>query len=85
MGKRSLGVINDLCSPVDVTNRFINLTLQTIEENSQEREFLLESKKGIRRTSLLLKRLNRYAREIERELREIPTGSKQSERFGGEQ
>lgn len=75
MYKRSMGIINDLCSPIDVTNRFINLTLQTIEEGSQSREFLLESKRSIRKTSDLLKRLNCYAKEIEREIVEISTSS----------
>jgi hypothetical protein len=74
IGRKSAGIINKLGSPIDVTNRFINLTLQTIGENSQGREFLLESKRGIRKTSHLLKTLNRYAREIEREISEISGG-----------
>jgi hypothetical protein len=41
--------------------------LQTIEEGSQSREFLLESKEGISKTLALLKRLNNYAKKIERE------------------
>lgn len=76
MCKRSMEIINDICIPIDVTNRFINLTLQTIEENSQSREFLLESKRSIRKTSNLLRRLNCYAKEIEREISEISTSGK---------
>ena len=79
IGKKSAGIINKLCNPIDVTNRFINLTLQTIDENSQGREFLLESKRGIRQTSDLLRRLNRYAKEIEREISEISGSCQQSE------
>lgn len=82
IGKKSSGIINELCSPIDATNRFINLTLQTIDEKSQGREFLLESKRGIRKTSHLLRRLNRYAIEIEREISEISGSNKQGKRSG---
>lgn len=71
MGKISIGLINELDSPIDSINRFINLALQTIGENSQSRQFLLESKQGIRKTSHLLKRLNNYAKKIEEEIEEI--------------
>lgn len=71
MGKTSIGIINELYSPIDSINRFINLALQTIGENSQSREFLLESKEGIRKTSRLLKRLNTYIKRIEEGLHEI--------------
>ena len=71
LGIISTGIINKLYNPIDSINRFINLALQSIEEDSQSRQFLLESKHGIRRTSLLLKRLNNYAKKIEEEIREI--------------
>ena len=71
IGEISKGIINELCSPIDATNRFINLALNSIEEGSQIRQFLLESKQGIRKTSVLLKRLNNYAKKIEKEIREI--------------
>lgn len=71
MGKISVGLINRLDSPIDSINRFINLALHTIGENSQCRQFLLESKQGIRKTSSLLKRLNNYAKKIEKELQDI--------------
>ncbi len=71
MGRKSAGIINELESPIDSINRFINLALQTIGENSQSRQFLLESKQGIRKTSHLLKRLNDYAKKIEKEFLEI--------------
>ena len=76
MGKISADIVDELCSPIDAANRFINLTLQTIEENSQSREFLLESKQGIRKASHLLKRLNTYTKQIEREAREISASRK---------
>lgn len=72
MGKITKGIINELYSPIDATNRFINLALQSIGENPQGRQFLLESKEGIRQTSLLLKRLNDYAKKIEDEIRKMP-------------
>jgi hypothetical protein len=75
MGKISIGLINELDSPIDSINRFINLALQTIEEDSHSRQFLLESKQGIKKTAQLLKRLNNYARKIEKEIngiQEIP-------------
>lgn len=74
LGTISAYTINEISSPIDAANRFINLTLQTVEENSQSREFLLQSKQGIRRTLLLLKKLNNYAKRIEREIREMSTG-----------
>lgn len=72
MGAISKGIINDLYSPIDATNRFINLALHSIGENPQGRQFLLESKEGIRRTSMLLKKLNNYADKIEDEIRNMP-------------
>ena len=71
MGKVSVDIINQMGSPIDSINRFINLALQTMGENSQSRQFLLESKQGIRKTSHLLKRLNDYAKEIEKEFVEV--------------
>lgn len=76
LGKISVGIMNEICGPIDSVNRFINLTLQTIDENSQGREFLLESKEAIRKTSVLLKRLSNYAKKIEKEIREISTCSR---------
>ena len=72
MGEITKGIINELYSPIDATNRFINLALQSIGENPQGRQFLLESKEGIRKTSLLLKKLNNYAKRIEEEIQKIP-------------
>lgn len=71
MCKISTGLVDRLYNPIDAINRFINLALQTVEEDSQSRQFLLESKQGIRKTSHLLKRLNNYTRMIEKEIREI--------------
>lgn len=76
MGKISAGIINDLSSPIDSANRFINLTLQTAGENSQSREFLLESKEGMRKALQLLRKLNNYAKKIERQIVEISTDAK---------
>ncbi len=67
------GIINDLYSPVDATNRFINLALQAIGENPQGRQFLLESKQGIRKMSLLLEKLNNYTNKLEEEIRNALT------------
>lgn len=71
MGRISVKIINKLYNPIDSINRFINLALQNIEENSQSRQFLLESKQGIRNTAMLLKRLNNYAQKIEKEISDI--------------
>ncbi|MFA6320576.1 MAG: hypothetical protein WCY36_01825 [Candidatus Omnitrophota bacterium] len=76
MGEISKGIINELYSPIDATNRFINLALQSIGENPQGRQFLLESKEGIRKTSLLLNKLNNYAKKMEEEIRKMPDTSK---------
>ena len=71
MGEISKGIINELYSPIDASNRFINLALETLDESSQGRQFLLESKEGIRKMSHLLKKLNECAKRIEKEIREI--------------
>lgn len=72
MGRISASIINEMYDPIDAINRFINLALQSLEEGSQSRQFLVESKKGVRRTSALLKRLNRYVQRIEEEMHKIP-------------
>lgn len=82
MGKISKGILNEICDPVDAANRFINLTLQELDENSQGREFLLESKKGVKRISSLLERLNCYAKKIEKELSETSTANIQNQYSG---
>jgi hypothetical protein len=71
MGKKYNGIINEISSPIDATNRFINLALHSIGDNSQGRQFLLESKQGIRKTAVLLKKLNDYSKKIESEIREM--------------
>ncbi len=76
MGEVTKGIINELYNPIDASNRFINLALRAIGENPQGRQFLLESKEGIRKTSLLLKRLNNYARKIEVEIRNMANSGK---------
>lgn len=68
MGEISKGIINELYSPVDSVNRFINLALHTLGEGSQSRQFLLESKEGVRKVSTLLRKLNDYAKKIEKEI-----------------
>ena len=70
--------INQLYNPIDAVNRFINLALQSLESNSQGRQFLVESKQGIRRTSLLLKQLDHNCKEMEKEI--LRMGSQQHER-----
>jgi hypothetical protein len=71
MGRSSKKIINELYNPIDATNRFINLALESIGEDSQGRQFLLESKTGIRKASLLLKRLNIYLKKMEKELGDL--------------
>ncbi|MCX5666233.1 MAG: hypothetical protein NT036_04225 [Candidatus Omnitrophica bacterium] len=71
MSRKYKGIINDISNPVDSTNRFINLALNTVGDNSQGRQFLLESKQGIRKTAALLKKLNDYSLKIEKEIVEM--------------
>ena len=71
MGERCKGIISEISNPVDSTNRFINLALNTVGDNSQGRQFLLESKQGIKKTAMLLKKLNDYSQRIEKEILEI--------------
>ena len=70
MGKKYRDIISEISNPIDSTNRFINLALNTVGDNSQGRQFLLESKQGIKKVASLLKRLNDYSQEIEKELLE---------------
>ncbi len=71
MGKRYKDIISEISNPVDSTNRFINLALDTVGDNSQGRQFLLESKQGIKKTAALLKRLSDYSLKIEKEVLEM--------------
>jgi hypothetical protein len=64
-------LLKKLHKPADATNRFVNLALQDTDENSQGRQFLLESKASLRRLFALLKRLNSYADKIESEIDDI--------------
>jgi hypothetical protein len=76
MCKISAEIINQLYNPVDATNRFINLALQSLDEGSQSRQFLIESKQGIRRTAQLLKRLNVNTKRIEKAIRKMSMSKK---------
>ena len=71
IGVASKSILNDMSSPIDATNRFINLALQSIGENPQGRQFLIESKEGIRKTSLLLQKLGQNIRKFEEEIAEM--------------
>ncbi len=71
MGKRYRDMMGEISNPIDSTNRFINLALNTVGDNSQGRQFLLESKQGIKKVAVLLKRLNDYSQKIEKEILEI--------------
>jgi len=71
MGKISVNIINELYNPIDAINRFINLTLQNMDEESENRQFLLESKTGIRKALNLVRRLNGYAKKLEKEIVEV--------------
>ncbi len=75
MRERYKGIISEIFSPVDSTNRFINLALNTVGDDSQSRQFLLESKQGIKKTAVLLKRLNNYSQKIEKEILEMTRAS----------
>jgi len=70
-GQASADLVNRLFTPIDATNRFINLALHHIEEDSQSRQFLLESKSGIRKMAELLKELGSNVRKMEEEISEI--------------
>jgi len=71
MGKISVDIIKELYNPIDATNRFINLALQNVEEDSQNRQFLLESKSGIRKMAMLVNKLSDYAKKLEEEAKII--------------
>lgn len=68
IGKLSAFLINELYTPIDSINRFINLALQNTDDGAQSRQFLLESKEGIRRMSTLLNRLNKCTKKIEKQI-----------------
>jgi hypothetical protein len=69
--KALLTLVNEIFNPIDSANRFMNLCLQNSEENSQTREFLLESKEALRSASLVLGKLNQQTQKMEKGLQEI--------------
>ena len=71
MGVVSKDIINKLFNPIDAMNRFLNLALQNTGEDSQSRQFILESKTGLREMQVLLKRLDNCARKIEKEFYDV--------------
>jgi len=71
MGRISKNLINELYHPLDAVHRFINLALQITDDDSQNRQFLLESKSGVRRMLLLVKKLNDCTRKMEKEIKNI--------------
>ena len=71
MGRISRDLINSLYSPIDAMNRFLNLALHNMDEDAQSRQFILETKLGLRRMSVLLKKLDVYADRLEKEFYEI--------------
>lgn len=71
MGKVSTNLINELYYPLDAVNRFLNLALQSTDDDSQNRQFLLESKSGVRKMLTLVKRLNDYAQKMEKEMMKV--------------
>ncbi|GEM_PF-3586575 len=71
MSKEYKGLLSELYNPVDAANRFINLALESVEERSQSRQFLLESKEGLRKTASLLRKLDECSQRMEKEIRGI--------------
>ena len=80
--RASMDIINKLFTPIDTTNRFINLALHHMDEGSQSRRFLLESKSGVRTMTTLLKELDAYAKKMEAEISEITKRDNQSPSLG---
>ena len=74
IGRASSDIIHKLYTPVDATNRFLNLALDNVNDSAQSRQFLLESKTGVRQMAELLNELNSYAKKIEAVLDEISEG-----------
>ena len=68
MCKIAADIINQLYNPIDAVNRFLNLALQNLEEDAQSRQFLIESKQGIRKTSDMLRQLHNCTEEMEKEI-----------------
>ena len=83
--RASMDIINRLFTPIDTTNRFINLALHHIDEGSQSRRFLLESKLGVRTMETLLKELDAYAKKMEAEISEIKKSSGECSDFSRRQ
>ena len=71
IGKVSTDIIGEMYTPIDSVNRFINLAIHTIGEDAQTRHFLLESKEGMRKMLDLLRRLDKYAKKLEKEFKDI--------------
>jgi len=71
IGERCKDIISEISNPIDSTNRFINLALNVVGDSAQSRQFLLESKQGIKKAVELLKKLTDYSEKIEKELKEM--------------
>ena len=57
LGKFVGGVVHELNNPLDGVIRYINLSLNSIEENSVSKEYLLEAKKGLNRIAKFVRSL----------------------------
>ncbi|MBP7088268.1 MAG: GAF domain-containing protein [Candidatus Omnitrophica bacterium] len=57
LGKFVGGVVHELNNPLDGVIRYINLTLDSMEENGVSREYLLEAKKGLSRITQFVRSL----------------------------
>ena len=75
-GRASADLIDKLYTPIDAVNRFINLALHHIDEDSQSRQFLLESKSGVREMAMLLEELNTCSKNMKAEISGIAKSSR---------
>ncbi|MCM8781360.1 MAG: ATP-binding protein [Candidatus Omnitrophica bacterium] len=64
VGKLAAGVVHEINNPLDGVIRYTNILLSQLEENSVERDYLLEVKKGLDRISNITHSLLEFSRQI---------------------
>jgi two-component system NtrC family sensor kinase len=70
IGKLAAGVAHELNNPLDGVIRFVKLTLDTLEEGTDAREFQEDALRGLRRMSSIVKDLLTFSRNIALEVEE---------------
>ncbi len=64
MGKLAAGVVHEVNNPLDGIMRYTNMLLDHVPDNSVEKEYLLEIKKGLQRIANTTHSLLEFSRQV---------------------